>query len=71
MLGDSYSQNSFNVGSLCHQRLKLYHVMKHFKSEKHEHARARMHETGRVGRVLSHLVSRASLSSSSVCAGST
>lgn len=31
--GNTYDQHSFWVGQLCHQRLKLYHVMRHFKSE--------------------------------------
>lgn len=34
ILSDHYEQHQFNVGQLCHQRLKLYHVMKHFKSAK-------------------------------------
>jgi len=28
---DQYETHAYNVGSLCHQRLKLYHAMKHFK----------------------------------------
>lgn len=31
LLSSKYEQHSYNVGQLCHQRLKLYHAMKHFK----------------------------------------
>jgi hypothetical protein len=29
--GTAYETSAYNVGQLCHQRLKLYHAMKHFK----------------------------------------